>query len=317
MTIHLGDLTIGGAKLGWHFTPLPIVALALTLTIGELAEEHEDVLTKMEPLPMEANQTRFPTKDEQLPLETSDSTNLSIEGSNRGFLCSTLIFDQDIISQEARAIVDHVSKGRPKIPRLTFPSVLSNRLGAKHAWKFTETTALETKTAAGALASNTKAAAGPLASNTKGAAGPLASNTKAAAGELASNTKAAAGPLASTPGSAETPHTSTCIWAAVPEPPHHRHRVTLHRRPCRPRDPRRGRVLLHRDEKEEDRRPKRGCGRRGPIHKTVVPGSHRQQPAAPSVHEVIEKSAGINEFSRSEPHPREKELSQRRTVAPY
>ncbi|RRT64357.1 hypothetical protein B296_00038581 [Ensete ventricosum] len=52
------------------------------------------------------------------------------------------------------------------------------------------------------------------------------------------------------------------------------------------------------------------------VHKTVVPGSHRQQPAAPSVHEVIEKNAGINEFSRSEPHPREKELSQRRTVAP-
>ncbi|CAL9096036.1 unnamed protein product, partial [Musa textilis] len=35
--------------------------------------------------------------------------------------------------------------------------------------------------------------------------------------------------------------------------------------------------------------------RRVHVHETVVPGSHRQQPAAPSVHEVIEKGAGINE----------------------
>ncbi|CAL9179316.1 unnamed protein product [Musa hybrid cultivar] len=52
------------------------------------------------------------------------------------------------------------------------------------------------------------------------------------------------------------------------------------------------------------------------VHKTVVPGSHSQQPAAPSVHEVIEKGAGINEASRSEPYTSEKGMSEQRTVAP-
>ncbi|THU67700.1 hypothetical protein C4D60_Mb05t27480 [Musa balbisiana] len=53
------------------------------------------------------------------------------------------------------------------------------------------------------------------------------------------------------------------------------------------------------------------------VHKTVVPGSHRQQSAAaPSVHEVIEEGKGINEASRSEPYTSEKGMSEQRTVAP-
>ncbi|THU67701.1 hypothetical protein C4D60_Mb05t27490 [Musa balbisiana] len=50
------------------------------------------------------------------------------------------------------------------------------------------------------------------------------------------------------------------------------------------------------------------------VHKTVVPGSHRQQPAAPSVHEVIEEGKGINEASRSEPYTSEKGMSEQRTI---
>ncbi|RWW02354.1 hypothetical protein GW17_00034567 [Ensete ventricosum] len=53
-------------------TPHPsTVALTQAPMTGEPTEERKDILVKMKALPTKINQTRFPTKDEQLLLRTS------------------------------------------------------------------------------------------------------------------------------------------------------------------------------------------------------------------------------------------------------